>query len=159
MLTVEIVCVGGLKEAYWRDACSEYNKRLTPWAKVHVTEIAEERCANPSPAQIETVLAAEGARILAALPEQAYVVALCIEGEQMTSQQLSGKISQVMLSGNSTIAFVIGGSFGLSLAVKNRASLRFSMSKLTFPHQLSRVMLLEQFYRAMSILMGGKYHK
>lgn len=159
MLTVEIVCVGGLKEAYWRDACAEYNKRLTPWAKVHVTEIAEERCANPSPAQIETVLAAEGARILAALPEQAYVVALCIEGEQMTSQQLSGKISQVMLSGNSTIAFVIGGSFGLSLAVKNRASLRFSMSKLTFPHQLSRVMLLEQFYRAMSILMGGKYHK
>jgi 23S rRNA (pseudouridine1915-N3)-methyltransferase len=126
---------------------------------VHVTEIAEERCANPSPAQIETVLAAEGARILAALPEQAYVVALCIEGEQMTSQQFSGKISQVMLSGNSTIAFVIGGSFGLSLAVKNRASLRFSMSKLTFPHQLSRVMLLEQFYRAMSILMGGKYHK
>jgi 23S rRNA (pseudouridine1915-N3)-methyltransferase len=159
MLTVEIVCVGGLKESYWRDACAEYCKRLTPWAKVHVTEIAEERCANPSPAQIEAVLAAEGTRILEALPEQAYVVALCIEGEQMTSQQLSEKISHVMLSGRSTIAFVIGGSFGLSLAVKNRALLRFSMSKLTFPHQLSRVMLLEQFYRAMSILMGGKYHK
>jgi 23S rRNA (pseudouridine1915-N3)-methyltransferase len=159
MLTVEIICVGGLKESYWRDACAEYCKRLTPWAKVRITELTEERCNNPSPAQIEIVLAAEGVKILENVPEQAYLVALCIEGEQMSSERLSAKISQIMVAGNSTIAFVIGGSFGLSAAVKKRAQLCFSMSLLTFPHQLTRVMLLEQVYRAISILNGGKYHK
>ena len=159
MLTVDIVCVGGLKERYWRDACAEYCKRLTPWAKVHVVEIGEERCKNASPSGVETVIETEGARIIAVLPQKAFVVALCIEGKRMTSEQLAGEISNGMLAGASNFAFVIGGSYGLSQDVKKRAQLKFSMSDLTFPHQLARVMLLEQIYRSMSINMGGKYHK
>lgn len=159
MLNVDIICVGGLKERYWRDACAEYRKRLTPWAKVHIVEINEERGQNTSPSGIESVVTAEGSRIIAALPQKAVVVALCIEGERMTSKQLAGEISKRMLAGNSAFAFIIGGSYGLSSEVKNIAQLRFSMSDLTFPHQLARVMLLEQIYCAMSIIMGGKYHK
>lgn len=159
MLNVDIVCVGGLKERYWRDACAEYCKRLTPWAKLRIIEISEERCGNPSSAQIDAVLDAEGERILSAVPEHSFVIALCIEGKKLGSEKLAEKISDVMLSGRSHITFVIGGSFGLSKAVKARADFKFSMSDLTFPHQLARVMLLEQVYRAMSINMGGKYHK
>jgi 23S rRNA (pseudouridine1915-N3)-methyltransferase len=159
MLTVDIICVGRLKERYWHDACEEYCKRLTPWAKVNIVEINEERCRNAAPSLIETVIAAEGERILSALPPKAYVIALCIEGKRMTSPALAEEISHVMLAGNSTLAFVIGGSYGLSPAVKTRADLRLSMSDLTFPHQFARVMLLEQIYRSMSIIQGGKYHK
>ena len=159
MLTVNVICVGGLKEHYWRDACAEYCKRLMSWAKVNIIEISEERCQNPSPAVIEAVIEAEGRRILDAMPQKAHVIALCIDGKRMTSVQLADEISRGMLDGNSTFAFVIGGSYGLSPQVKKRAQLKFSMSDLTFPHQLARVMLLEQIYRAMSILAGGKYHK
>lgn len=151
--------MGGLKERYWRDACAEYCKRLTPWVKLHIIEISEERCSNSSPAQIQAALDAEGVRILGAFPEHSFVIALCIEGKKLGSEQLAEKISDIMLSGHSHITFIIGGSFGLSEAVKGRADLKFSMSDLTFPHQLARVMLLEQIYRAMSINMGGKYHK
>lgn len=159
MLTVNVICVGGLKERYWRDACAEYCKRLMSWAKVNIIEISEERCQNASPTVIESVVAAEGARILDALPQKALVVALCIEGKRMTSEQLADEISRGMLAGSSTFSFIIGGSYGLSPEVKRRAQLKFSMSDLTFPHQLARVMLLEQIYRSMSILAGGKYHK
>lgn len=158
MLNIEIICVGGLKEHYWRDACAEYCKRLTAWAKVRIIEIAEERCVNPTPSLIKAAVDAEGERILSAV-EHAYAVAMCIEGVKMSSEKLAQKMSDIMLAGNSNIAFIIGGSFGLSEAVKSRAQLRFSMSDLTFPHQLARVMLLEQTYRAMSIISGGKYHK
>lgn len=159
MLNVDIVCVGGLKERYWRDACAEYCKRLTSWAKLRIVEISEQRCTNPSPAQIESALDTEGERILASFPEHSFVIALCIEGKRFDSEKLAEKISDVMLSGHSHITFIIGGSFGLSQSVKARADLKFSMSDLTFPHQLARVMLIEQIYRAMSINMGGKYHK
>lgn len=159
MLNVDIVCVGGLKERYWRDACAEYCKRLSSWTKLRIIEISEERCTNPSQAQIKAALDAEGERILEAFPEHSFVIALCIEGKKLDSEQLAEKLSDIMLSGKSHIAFIIGGSFGLSQAVKTRADLKFSMSDLTFPHQLARIMLLEQIYRAMSINMGGKYHK
>jgi 23S rRNA (pseudouridine1915-N3)-methyltransferase len=159
MLNIDIICIGRLKEHYWNDACLEYAKRLTPWAKVRIAELSEERLFGDSAAQIDAVLAAEGERILAALPQKAYAVALCVEGKRLSSPALSKELSGVMLGGKSEIAFVIGGSFGLSQAVKDRAQLRLSMSDLTFPHQLARVMLLEQIYRCMSMLGGGKYHK
>jgi 23S rRNA (pseudouridine1915-N3)-methyltransferase len=159
MLTVDIVCVGGLKERYWRDACAEYCKRLTPWAKVNVVEIREERCQSTSSSGIESVIVSEGTRIIDALPQKSVVVALCIEGKRMTSEQLAGEISHWMLTGGSTFTFIIGGSYGLSQDVKNRAQLKLSMSDLTFPHQLARVMLFEQLYRSMSIIIGAKYHK
>ena len=159
MLTIEIVCVGRLKERYWTEACLEYCKRLTPWAKVRINELTEQRLVSDSDAQIEAVIAAEGERILAALPQKAYVVALCVEGKRLTSPALADTLSQAMLRGASAVCFVIGGSYGLSPAVKERAQLRLSMSDLTFPHQLARVMLLEQIYRCMSLLSGGKYHK
>lgn len=159
MLSIDIVCVGRLKERYWRDACDEYIKRLTPWARVRIVEINEERCASISPSLIESAVAAEGERILAALPPKAFVVALCVEGKRMTSIELADEISHVMLFGDSSFAFVIGGSFGLSQEIKKHAQLRLSMSDLTFPHQLARVMLLEQIYRSMSIINGGKYNK
>lgn len=159
MLTIDIICVGSLKERYWRDACAEYCKRLTPWAKVRITEISEER-GNPSTQSgIDAIIDAEGERIIAALPQKSVVIALCIEGKRMSSEQLAAEISNLMLSGNSSFAFIIGGSYGLSPRVKKRAQIRLSMSDMTFPHQLARVMLLEQIYRSMSIMSGGKYHK
>ena len=157
MLNINLICIGGLKERYWRDACAEYCKRLTPWAKLHIIEISEEKCANN--AQIKSVLDAEGVRILAAIPAQSFSIALCIDGEKLNSEQLAGKLSDIMISGRSSVSFIIGGSFGLSPDVKQRAQYCFSMSDLTFPHQFARVMLLEQIYRSMSIIMGGKYHK
>lgn len=159
MLTVDIICVGSLKERYWRDACAEYCKRLTPWAKVRITEISEERGQTNTQSGIDAVISAEGERILSALPQKSVAIALCIEGKRMSSEQLAREISDLMLAGNSSIAFIIGGSYGLSPEVKKRAQLKLSMSDMTFPHQLARVMLLEQIYRSMSILMGGKYHK
>ena len=157
MLNINLICIGGLKERYWRDACAEYCKRLTPWAKLHIIEISEEKCANN--AQIKSVLDAAGVRILAAIPAQSFSIALCIDGEKLNSEQLAGKLSDIMISGRSSVSFIIGGSFGLSPDVKQRAQYCFSMSDLTFPHQFARVMLLEQIYRSMSIIMGGKYHK
>lgn len=159
MLNIDIICVGGLKERYWRDACAEYCKRLTAWARVRVTEVAEERPRGASPADVGAVVEAEGGRILATLPERAAVIALCIEGRRLSSQGLSDELSAGMVAGESAYAFVIGGSHGLSDKVKERARLRLSMSDMTFPHQLSRVMLLEQLYRALSIAAGTKYHK
>ena len=159
MLTVDIICVGNLKERYWRDACAEYIKRLTPWAKVTVTELMEEHGKADNDSNIEAIIHGEGQRILDAVGKKAYMIALCIEGKKFTSPALSKKLSDVMLAGSSDIAFVIGGSYGLSPAVKARADLKFSMSDLTFPHQLARVMLLEQIYRTLSIMNGTKYHK
>lgn len=159
MLTVDIICVGNLKERYWRDACAEYIKRLTSWAKVTINELAEEHGKADSDAGIEAIIHGEGQRILDAVGKKAYMIALCIEGKKLTSSALSEKLSDVMLEGSSTIAFVIGGSYGLSPEVKARADLKFSMSDLTFPHQLARVMLLEQIYRSLSIMNGTKYHK
>ncbi len=160
MLRVAVICIGSLKERYWRDACAEYEKRLGTFCKLSIVELAEERIADsPSAAQIAQVLEAEGKRILAKIPAGAAVVPLCIEGKELSSPALASTFDKYANEGKSDIVLIIGGSHGLSDAVKERASLRLSMSPMTFPHQLARVMLLEQIYRAFQISSGGKYHK
>lgn len=160
MLNINILCVGKLKEKYLKDACLEYAKRLGAFCKLEITELAEERCGdNPSQSEIERVIEAEGKRILQKAEKYDAVVAMCIEGGQLSSPELAEFIDKSAVSGVSSIAFVIGGSFGLSDEIKAKAKLKLSMSKMTFPHQLARVMILEQIYRAFQISSGGKYHK
>lgn len=159
MLTVQIICVGKLKEAYWREACEEYAKRLQAFCKFTITEIPECRIPeNPSPAQIESALKTEGAKIRSAASSSA-VFALCIEGKTLSSEQLAEKINSLSVNGTSAVSFLIGSSYGLSGEVKQSADFRLSMSPMTFPHQLARVMLCEQIYRAFQIINNGKYHK
>lgn len=160
MLNITLLCVGKLKERYWREACDEYEKRLGAFCKFRLVEVAEERAPdNPSTAQISAVVEAEGARLLTQIPKDSAVIALCIEGKEMDSPALAEYIERVALDGTSHITLLIGGSWGLSEAVKQRARLRFSMSPLTFPHQLARVMLMEQLYRSFQINKNTKYHK
>lgn len=160
MLNVTLLCVGKLKEAYWRDACSEYAKRLGAFCKFRLIEVAEERLPdNPSDAQIFATIEAEGKRILDQIPKDSAVIPLCIEGKELDSPTLAARMQKIAVEGTSHIVFVIGGSWGLSEAVKSRGNLRLSMSPMTFPHQLARVMVLEQVYRAFQISSGGKYHK
>lgn len=160
MMTVQIVCVGKLKEAYWRDACNEYAKRLSAFCKFRIVECDEAKVPeNASPAQIEDALRQEGERILSHIPGGGRLIALCIEGRPQSSEALAAHIGSLGVSGVSHVSFVIGGSWGLSPAVKKRSDLRLSMSPMTFPHQLARVMLCEQIYRAFQIHTGGKYHK
>ena len=160
MLNVTVLCVGKLKESYWQAACAEYAKRLGAFCRFRLVEVAEERLPdNPSPAQIAATVEAEGKRLLEKLPKEAAVIPLCIEGKEMDSPALAAYVERLTVAGTSHIALVIGGSWGLSDAVKSRAALRLSMSPMTFPHQLARVMVLEQVYRAFQISGGGKYHK
>lgn len=158
MLTVNLICVGKLKESYLRDACSEYIKRLSSFCKVNIIEIAECKLPNlPSNAEILRGIDVEYGLILPKL--KGYIIPLCIEGNQLSSEQLSEKISMLMLDGISELSFVIGGSFGLSDSIKLSCDFKLSMSAMTFPHQLARVMLLEQIYRCFQINNNGKYHK
>ncbi|MBQ8684233.1 MAG: 23S rRNA (pseudouridine(1915)-N(3))-methyltransferase RlmH [Clostridia bacterium] len=160
MLNITLLCVGKLKEAYWRDACAEYEKRLGAFCRFRLVEVAEERLPDaPSAAQIAATVEAEGKRLLEQLPRDCAVIPLCIEGKELDSPALAARLQKLAVEGTSHIAFVIGGSWGLSEAVKSRACLRLSMSPMTFPHQLARVMVLEQVYRAFQISSGGKYHK
>lgn len=159
MQHIDILAVGALKEPAYAAACAEYAKRLGAFCRLRIVEISECRLPkNPGAAQIAACLEAEGAAILAKLPPKAHVIALCIEGGQLTSEQLAATLDK--LRGQAPdLAFVIGGSHGMADAVKKRAGLRLSMSRMTFPHQLARVMLLEQVYRAFSITAGKMYHK
>ncbi|MGN0171269.1 MAG: 23S rRNA (pseudouridine(1915)-N(3))-methyltransferase RlmH [Acutalibacteraceae bacterium] len=160
MYKLSVLCVGDLKERYWRDACAEYQKRLRPFCRFSVEEVAEQRVPDhPSEAQLKAAIAAEGERLLQKLPASSLPIALCIEGEELSSEKLASSIERLAVGGNGELTFLIGGSWGLSQAVKDRARLKLSMSPMTFPHQLARVMLCEQIYRAMQILHGGKYHK
>ena len=160
MLSVTILTVGKLKEGYLRDACGEYAKRLQGSCKFRIEELNEYRLPeNPSPAQIALGLEQERQEILQRCPAGAYVVAMCIEGKMLDSVAFSRILSQVAVQGKSQVIFIIGGSFGLWGRVKKRADLRLSMSPMTFPHQLARVMLCEQIYRAFSIAAGTRYHK
>lgn len=160
MININIVCVGKLKEKYLRDACAEYSKRLTAFCKLNIIELQPVALSlSPGEAEIDEALKREGKNILSKISDSAYVIAMCIEGKQMPSVELSKMIDDVALRGQSNVTFVIGGSFGLSNEVKERADFKLSMSQMTFPHQLARVMLLEQIYRAFQISNGGKYHK
>lgn len=160
MLGITILTVGKLKETYWRAACDEYTKRLGAYCKLQVVEVDECRLPdNPSAAQIVSGTLTEGDQMLARVPANSFIISLCIEGREMTSQALAGQLEQLPLQGKSHVTFIIGGSHGLSDRVKVRSHMRMSMSPMTFPHQMARVMLLEQVYRAMSINAGSKYHK
>ena len=160
MLSVRIICVGRLKESYWRDACAEYAKRLSAFCRFEIDEVEESRVPeNASKAQIDAALQAEGRRLLDRVPAGCRTIALCIEGRELSSEALAADMDSAMVSGVSSMAFLIGGSWGLSGEVKQQCSRRVSMSPMTFPHQLARVMLCEQIYRAFQINMGGKYHK
>lgn len=160
MLTVNLICIGKLKEAFWREACAEYQKRLSVFCRLQIIELSEVRAPEqPSAAQISQVVEREGAHILSKLPVGGAILPMCIEGKELTSEALSTVLQELPLQGKSVVSFIIGGSFGLSDAVKAKGDLRLSMSRMTFPHQLARVMLLEQIYRAFQIANNSKYHK
>lgn len=161
MLRINLICIGKIKDKFYTDAIAEYAKRLGAFCRFTVTELAEERVKSntPNAAQIGEVLAAEGKRILQKTAAADYVIALCIEGRLQSSEELAQTLAGAAVVGKSTVDFIIGGSYGLSDAVKARADLRLSMSRMTFPHQLARVILTEQIYRAFEINSGGKYHK
>ena len=144
MMTVKIVCVGNLKEAYWRQACAEYEKRLSAFCKLKLVELPE------------STLATEKDAILKEC--EGFIIALCVEGKPMTSEGLADKIASVSQI-SSKITFIIGSSCGLDPAVKSRADLKLSFSSFTFPHQMMRVILLEQIYRAFTIQRNMTYHK
>ncbi|MBQ9773849.1 MAG: 23S rRNA (pseudouridine(1915)-N(3))-methyltransferase RlmH [Clostridia bacterium] len=159
MIQLTVITVGNLKESYWRDAMAEYEKRLSSFCKTEIVQLKEARVSeDPSDTEISHALADEGRRILAAIPNRAYKIALCVEGEQFSSEALAKKLDGV-LAGNGSLCLVIGSSYGLSPEVKAACDLRLSVSKLTFPHQMMRVLLLEVLYRCFGILKGTKYHK
>ena len=160
MLNITIIAVGKLKEQYLRDASAEYQKRLSTLCKLNIVEINPEKLSdNPSAKEIENALNNEAKKIIEKIPKGAKVYSMCIEGKQRTSEELSKEIDNLALEGASNIVFIIGGSFGLSDEVKKLSAFRLSMSKMTFPHQIARIMLLEQIYRATQISIGTKYHK
>ena len=160
MLKIKLLTTGALSESYFKDAAAEYIKRLGAYCSVSEECFKEVRLpSSPSKAEIATALDAEGERILASVPQRAMLVALCIEGKQVSSEEFAKRLDALSTAGNSELVFVIGGSDGLSDEVKNRAGWKLSFSMMTFPHQLMRVILSEQLYRAMNILGGGKYHK
>lgn len=154
-----LICMGRLKEKYWRDAAAEYEKRLSRFGRFETIELSDlPEPANSSPAIEEQIKRKEGDAILSKLRDGDIVVCLCIDGKQMDSVQLSKKLTELTDTGR-RVVFVIGGSLGLSEAVIARAQLKLSFSPMTFPHQLARIMLLEQTYRAMKIAAGERYHK
>ncbi len=160
MQSVTLICIGKLKENYLRDAVNEYIKRLSGLCKLNIVELPAEKLSdNPSGKEIENALESEGKKILEKIPKGAYVYTMCIEGKQKTSEELSAEMENLAVRGYSNIVFIIGGSFGISDKVKAVSDFRLSMSKMTFPHQVARVMLLEQIYRAIQISIGTKYHK
>ena len=159
MQRITVLCVGKLKEKFFADAAAEYCKRLSRYCKIEVTELLETRLSeDPSPAEIKKALAAEANAIRQKL-EGGAVVAMCIEGKTCSSEALSQKLAAFALEGKSRVTFLIGGSFGLDETLKREADWRLSMSPMTFPHHLARVMLLEQIYRACQIAEGTRYHK
>ena len=160
MLNITIIAVGKLKEQYLRDASAEYQKRLSAFCKLSIIEIPPEKLSeNPSAKEIKNALNNEAKKIIEKIPKGAKVYSMCIEGKQRSSEELSAEIDNLAVEGASNIVFIIGGSFGLSDEVKKLSAFRLSMSKMTFPHQIARIMLLEQIYRAMQISIGTKYHK
>lgn len=160
MQKITVLCVGKLKEKFFQDAAAEYEKRLGRFCRFQLTELPEQRLPeDPSPAQIRQALSSEAQAIREKLPKNGAVVAMCIEGKSCSSPEFSEKLQEFALSGKDAVTFLIGGSFGLDEGLKKEADWRLSMSPMTFPHHLARVMLLEQLYRAYQIMVGTKYHK
>ena len=159
-MTIRIICVGKMKEAYLKDAQKEYLKRLSRFCKAEVIEVDEEKASESlSPAQEEKIRQKEAERIMKAVGKNSTIIALALEGKEMDSVEFSEEIHSLMLSGKSDLSFIIGSSTGLAQSILKNADFKFSMSKLTFPHQLARIILLEQIYRAFKILNNETYHK
>lgn len=163
-MKITILCIGKIKEKFYRDAIAEYEKRLSRYCKLEIVEAADEKTPEGASEAVELqIKEKEGERMLARLEkyqrEGAYVCALAIDGKQLDSVELSEKIEQLGTHGTSHIIFLIGGSLGMSESLLKRADLKLSFSKMTFPHQLMRVILLEQVYRAYRIMNGEPYHK
>jgi len=160
MLGVKFICVGKMREKFYIDAFAEYAKRLQAYCRLELIEPVEQRLPEaPSEKEITAALDREAQEILKAIPPDAYVVALCVEGAQMPSEGMARLIAERESSGRPKLCFIIGGSYGLSPAVKQRADRKLSMSQMTFPHHLARVMLAEQLYRGFKINEGARYHK
>lgn len=159
-MKITILCVGKVKEKFYRDAIGEYQKRLSRYCKLEIVEVADEKTPDGASETVENqIKEKEGNRILSKIREEDYVIALVIDGKMQDSVELSKNIQQLGVRGKSSIVFVIGGSLGLSKAVLKRANEKLSFSKMTFPHQLMRVILLEQVYRSYRIMNGEPYHK
>ena len=159
-MKITIICVGKIKEKFYTQAIDEYSKRLSRYCKLEIIELADEKTPDNASEQVNlNIKAKEGDRILTAIKDDAYVIALAIEGKMLDSVELSEKVDKLGISGKSNITFVIGGSLGLSDEVLKRADYKLSFSKMTFPHQLMRLILLEQVYRAFRINNNEPYHK
>ncbi|MFS9171862.1 23S rRNA (pseudouridine(1915)-N(3))-methyltransferase RlmH [Streptococcus infantis] len=159
-MKIKIVTVGKLKEKYLKDGIAEYSKRISRFAAVEMIELADEKTPDrASDLENEKILNLEGNRILSKIGDREFVVVLAIEGETLSSEEFSKQLEQASINGYSTLTFVIGGSLGLSPQVKNRANLSLSFGRLTLPHQLMRLVLVEQIYRAFTIQQGSPYHK
>ena len=160
MTSIHIICVGKLKEPFYAQAVAEYTKRLSPYCRLTITELSEEKLPDrPSQAQIDAALRKEAAAIRSKLPPRARVVALCVEGQLLSSPELAKRLQTWEVGPTNQLCFLIGGSYGLDEALKQEAQVRLSMSPMTFPHHLFRVMLLEQLYRGFKINEGSSYHK
>ena len=158
-MNITVICVGKIKEKFFTDAISEYLKRLSRFAKTQVIEVKDEKNPeNASQKECEQILEKEGEAILSKIPKGSYVISLCIEGEQLSSPALADKIKYLSME-HSHITFIIGGSLGLLEKIKKLSGLRLSFGKITLPHQLMRVVLLEQIYRSFKILANESYHK
>ncbi len=159
-MKITVLCVGKVKEKFYRDAIDEFTKRLSRYCKLEIVEVADEKTEEQSSdTEIRLVKEKEGERLLKNIKDDAYVIALCIDGKQLDSEELSEKIEKLGIQGTSHIYFIIGGSLGLGDEVVKRADFKLSFSKMTFPHQLMRVILLEQIYRGYRIMNNEPYHK
>jgi rRNA large subunit m3Psi methyltransferase rlmH len=159
-MKIKIVTVGKLKEKYLKDGIAEYSKRISRFAKLEMIELADEKTPDKaSEIENQKILETEGARILSKIGERDFVLVLAIEGKTFSSEQFSKQLEEASIKGYSTLTFIIGGSLGLAPSVKNRANLSVSFGRLTLPHQLMRLVLVEQIYRAFTIQQGSPYHK
>ena len=159
-MKIKVVTVGKLKEKYLKDSIAEYTKRISRFAKLEMIELADEKTPDKaSELENQKILETEGARILSKVGERDFVVVLAIEGKTLSSEEFSKQLEQASIKGYSTLTFIIGGSLGLAPVVKNRANLSVSFGRLTLPHQLMRLVLVEQIYRAFTIQQGSPYHK
>lgn len=159
MLNLTVITVGNLKEAYLREASAEYEKRLNGFCKLELIQLKEVKLPDaPTDAQISVALTAEGKQILSAIPSKAYRIAMCVEGQQLSSEQLALRLEEIGQT-HGAVCLIIGSSYGIAPEVKSACDFRLSVSKLIFPHQLMRVMLLETLYRSLGISKGTKYHK
>ncbi|NLY70597.1 MAG: 23S rRNA (pseudouridine(1915)-N(3))-methyltransferase RlmH [Clostridiales bacterium] len=158
-MNIQLICVGKLNERYWKEAVAEYQKRLSNYCTISIEEVKEARLTDSSSEAEEKVKDAEGKQIIRKLNRGAYVIALDVQGKQLSSEEFARKIEDLGIEGKSNIAFIIGGSIGLSKEVLDLADLRLSFSKMTFPHQMMRVIFLEQLYRAFKIMKNETYHK